>query len=162
MEKFRHFKIDGKGRLIFGGKDIETLINEYGTPTYFYDVDFIETIAQSYKKAYEITKVNGAPSYASKAFSAKEIYRIINRLGLHCDVVSGGELYTALSVGFPAERIFFHGNNKTSEELNFAVKNSVGIIVVDSFEEVEELSAIAEKNSKIQKVMVRVNPGIEA
>ena len=162
MEKFRHFTIGDNGHLIFGGIDSEDLIKEYGTPTYFFDVSYIESVCNAYKNAYIRSEMLGSISYASKALSCKEIYRIMNNQDVFIDVVSGGELFTALSVDFPAEKIFFHGNNKTDEELDFAIKSHVGTIVIDSYEEAEKIQKIAEKYALTQKVMIRINPGVEA
>lgn len=162
MENFRHFKVNEKNHLSVGGIDVSDLIAQYKTPVYVYDVSFIEEVCAAYKNAFAESKVQGAPAYASKAFSCKEIYRIMKKEEMFIDVVSGGELYTALSVDFPADKIFFHGNNKSLEELEFAIKNGVGTIVVDSYTEAENVQKISEKYSLIQNVMIRVNPGIEA
>jgi diaminopimelate decarboxylase len=105
---------------------------------------------------------NGQVAYASKAFACKEIYRIAMEEGCGIDVVSYGELYTALSVGFPADRIFFHGNNKTPEELHYAVENHVGRIVVDNITELKTLSEIAKNQNKTVGIMLRIKPGIDA
>ena len=105
---------------------------------------------------------DGMICYASKAFSCKEMYRIVKSIGIGIDVVSGGELYTASSVAFPLEKACFHGNNKLKNELELAIKSNVGYIVVDAFSEVDMIDEICAKNSKIQSVLIRVNPGVEA
>jgi diaminopimelate decarboxylase len=107
-------------------------------------------------------KSGGAVAFASKAFSAAAIYKLIDGLGLYSDVVSKGELYTALSVGFPAEKTVVHGNNKLDYEIDYAVKKGAGYIVLDAVDEGARVDAAAKKYGKIQKVLVRVNPGIEA
>ena len=100
--------------------------------------------------------------YASKAFSCKEMYRIIKSLGIGIDIVSGGELYTAKSVSFPLEKACFHGNNKLKSELNLAIENKVGYVVVDAFSEVDVIDEICAKKGICQSVLIRVNPGVEA
>lgn len=100
--------------------------------------------------------------YASKAFCCKEMCRIAAEEGIGLDVVSLGELYTALSAGFPAEKIYFHGNNKSAEELEYALENSVGCIVVDNTEELENLNALAGRMGKKPGIMFRIKPGIDA
>ena len=162
MKNFRHFTVNENDHLQVGGIDALDLIKEYGTPSYFFDVSYIESVCSAYKKAFADCGVSGAPSYASKAFSCKEIYRIMKNQNMYIDVVSGGEFYTALKADFPAEKVFFHGNNKTDEELAFAVRNKVGTIVIDSYEEAEKIQKLAEKNSISQRVMIRINPGVEA
>src|SRR5699024_211723 len=97
--------------------------------------------------------------YASKAFSCKEMYRIAEDEGLGADVVSGGELYTALSVGFPMERVCFHGNNKTDEEIKMALYNRVGRIVVDNMEELDRISRFADELDYTANIQLRVKPG---
>ena len=101
-------------------------------------------------------------AYASKAFACKEIYRIVESEGCGIDVVSRGELYTALSVGFPVEKIFYHGNNKTVEELTYAIEHNVGRIVVDNLTELERISAIAISQNKVVPILLRIKPGIDA
>ncbi|MBR6005566.1 MAG: diaminopimelate decarboxylase, partial [Clostridia bacterium] len=100
--------------------------------------------------------------YASKAFCCKEMCRICNEEGLGLDVVSGGELYTALSAGFPADRIYFHGNNKTAAELNEALEAGVGRIIVDNLTELETLNKIAGEKDRKADVLLRIKPGIDA
>ena len=104
----------------------------------------------------------GLVLYASKAFCCKRMYRILNEEGLGADVVSGGELYTALQAGFPAERIYFHGNNKTADELTMALESGVGRIVVDNIAELELLGALAKAAGKTASVLFRIKPGIDA
>lgn len=100
--------------------------------------------------------------YASKAFCCKEMCRICAEEGVGIDVVSGGELYTALSVGFPTDKIVFHGNNKTRDELIMAVDNNVGRVIVDNITELENLNAIAADKGKNIGIMLRIKPGIDA
>ena len=162
MQSFRHFIIDDNDHLLIGGLDVSDIIKEFKTPCYVFDVSYIESVCSAYKDAFSRANMSGGVSYASKAFSCKEIYRIMNKQQMFIDVVSGGELFTALSVGFPTDKIFFHGNNKSAEEIELAVKNKVGTIVIDSFFEAEKIQEIAAKYSTVQKVMIRINPGVEA
>lgn len=151
------------GHLVWGGADCVDLANEYGTPLYVFDEQMIRAACRDYKTSIErYYDGNGMVLYASKAFSCKEMYRIANEEGIGVDVVSAGEMYTALSSGFPSEKIFFHGNNKTNSELELAIKNSIGRIVVDDFEEIDRINAIAVRLSTTVSVMLRIKPGIDA
>lgn len=151
------------GHLQCGGADCIELAREFGTPLYVFDEQMIRAACRDYKTSIErYYDGNGMVLYASKAFSCKEIYRIANEEGIGVDVVSGGEMYTALSSGFPSEKIFFHGNNKTNAELQMAVENNIGRIVIDDFDEIDRLSEIAENNNKTVFVMLRIKPGIDA
>lgn len=149
--------------LHIGSVDTVELANQYGTPLYVFDEEVIRNAIRTYKNSIDCYyDGNGMTLYASKAFSCLEMYRIAAEEGIGIDVVSGGELYTALKSGFNAENIFMHGNNKSATELNMAVQNSVGHIVIDSFDEIALLNKIAEENSKTVKVMLRIKPGIDA
>lgn len=155
--------INEKGNLTLGGADTVELAEQFGTPLYAFDENEIRNNLREFKKSIEANYGgNGMVAYASKAFSCKEMYRICNEEGTGVDVVSGGELYTALSVGFPAERIVFHGNNKTYDELEYAVKSGVGRIIVDNIYELDMLSSIAQANGVEQGIMLRIKPGIDA
>jgi diaminopimelate decarboxylase len=127
------------------------------------DEDLIRENLKIYKTSLEkYYNGNGMSLYASKAFCNKHICEVVAEEGLGLDVVSGGELYTSLSASFPTENIYFHGNNKTTDELTMAIKNNVGKIVLDNIYELERINKIAKENNKIQKVMFRVKPGIDA
>ncbi len=159
----KEIKVNEKGHLVLGGVDAVELAKEYGTPLYVMEEDVILSAMREYKASIDrFYDGHGLICFASKAFSCKEIYRIAMREGLGTDVVSGGELYTALSVGFPPEKICFHGNNKSDAELEYAVKSDVGRIVVDNKEELLRISAIAKKAGKKPGVMIRVKPGVDA
>lgn len=155
-------KIDGRGNLVIGGMTAKALAEKFGTPLYVFDEQFIRDMMRAYKSVIDGEYGKGLPLYASKAFSCEAIYAICRQEGVGVDVVSGGELYTALQAGFPADKIYMHGNNKLVGELEFAVKSGVGCIVVDSYREADILDGIAEKYGKKQKVLVRLNPGVEA
>lgn len=150
------------GVLQIGGVSATQLACTYGTPLYVFDEQFIEDMCHVFSSSLRKHYGDGMISYASKAFCTKEIYRIISKFGLGADVVSAGELHTALSVNFPCEKLIFHGNNKTYEELLMAVNNNVKYIVLDSTSELDTLNEICQNLNKMQDVLVRVNPGVEA
>ena len=149
--------------LTIGGCDTVELAKEFGTSLIVYDENEIRSNCRAFVGSIQKNyNGNGRVLYASKAFSCKEIYRIVNDENMGIDVVSGGELYTALSVGFPAEKICFHGNNKKYSELVEAVDAGVGRIVVDNLTELETLNAIAGEKGKKVSIMFRIKPGIDA
>ena len=155
--------INDKGHLTIGGADAAALAKEYGTPLYVMDEQTIRDACRSYKASIqEFYGGNGLPLYASKAFSCKEIYRIMDEEDMGIDVVSGGELYTALSAGFPAARVFFHGNNKTETEIRFALEKGVGRMVADNIPELHTVSRIAVETGKKVQLLLRVKPGVDA
>ena len=155
--------INEKGHLTIGSADTVELAKEFGTPVYVFDENEIRGNLRAFRSSVEENYGGrGLVCYASKAFSCKEIYRICKQEKVGIDVVSGGELYTALSVDFPAENIVFHGNNKTSDELKMAVENGVGRIVVDNLTELERLNAIASDAGKTVGIMLRIKPGVDA
>lgn len=155
--------INSKGHLTIGGCDTVELAQEYGTPLYVLDENVIrETIrsyVRSFKKYYD---GNGMPLYASKTLSCKAMCRIAKEEGIGLDVVSGGEIYTALQAGFPMEKVHFHGNNKTAEELRFAIDSKVGKFVVDNLYELELLNSIAEEKGVKVDISFRIKPGVDA
>ncbi|HBL40606.1 MAG TPA: diaminopimelate decarboxylase [Ruminococcaceae bacterium] len=155
--------VDEKGHLTIGGMDTVELAKEFGTPCFVMDEQRIRKNCRAYvdsiQKNYD---GNGLVTYASKAFCCKEICRIVTEEGLGLDVVSGGEIYTALSAGVKAEKLHFHGNNKTPEELEYAVSNGVGRIIVDNLFELEMLSRIAAQSNKTVNILLRIKPGIDA
>ena len=151
------------GQFTLCGRNTVELAQKYGTPLYVMDEDLIRQNCRAFRQSIDrFYDGNGLVCYASKAFSCKEIYRIMAAEAMGIDVVSIGELYTALSVGFPAERAYFHGNNKTPEELTYAVRNRVGRIVVDNITELMLLEQIAEQENKKAAVLFRIKPGIDA
>lgn len=155
--------VNEKGHLAVSGVDTVELAKEYGTPLYVMDEAMIRSACQRFKKSIdEFYGGAGLVCYASKAFSCKEIYRIVDSEGVGADVVSGGELYTAASVGFPMDKVCFHGNNKTDEELELAVEKKVGRIIVDNVYELDRLDKLAEKKGVTANIMFRIKPGIDA
>lgn len=155
--------VNNEGHLIIGGCDASKLAQIYGTPLYVMNEEVIRSRCRFYiSKMRELYGENFNVIYASKAFLCKEICKIMDSEGMCIDVVSGGELYTALKSGFPAEKIYFHGNNKSYEELEMAVQNGIGTIVIDNENEIEILSEIAKKLGEIVNVLIRIKPGIDA
>ncbi len=156
------FNVNEKGNLTLGGVDTVELANKYGTPLYVLDENDIRNNCRQFKGAFDkYYDGNARVYYASKAFSCKEMYRIVDSEDLCTDVVSGGELYTALSAGFTAEKIGFHGNNKTPEELSYALDSGVGRIIVDNIYELHTLNALAKEKGVCQKILLRIKPGID-
>ncbi len=151
-------RVNEAGRLELGGCDAVELAREFGTPAYVYAEDDIRARARAYVDAFRARTDRFEVVYASKAFPCTAAFRLLAEEGLSADVASGGELYLALRGGVPAERCYFHGNNKTEAELAYAVEQGVGHIVVDSFDEIERLERIAPG----QRILLRVTPGIEA
>lgn len=155
--------VNEKGHLTVGGCDTVELAKEYGTPLYILDENVIRNTCKSYVKSFEkYYNGNGLPLYASKALSCLELCRIVNQENMGLDVVSGGELYTAIKAGFPTEKIHFHGNNKTPEELKMALENNIGKIVVDNLYELELLNSIAGEMNKVANISFRIKPGVDA
>lgn len=156
------FTVNKKGHLVVGGADTVVLAQQFGTPLYVFDEAHIRNTITEYQQAFH-THYNGNAQvlYASKAFSCKEIYRIMSDLGAGVDVVSGGELYTALQSGFQPDNIYFHGNNKTADEIELAIDNKIGRIVVDNVNELDMVDAIAAQHGTIQPILLRIKPGID-
>ena len=157
-----YYQTNDQGHLMIGGVDALKLAENFGTPLVVYDVAQIRKQFNALKQAFVAGQVDYAISYASKAFTSIAIYQVINELGGHIDVVSGGELYTALKAGFPTEKISFHGNNKTKDELLMAVENNVGVIILDNFHEIELLKQVLHETNKKVQVMLRITPGVSA
>ena len=155
-------QINEHGHLEIGGVDTLDLVKEYGTPLYVYDVALIRERARGFKSTFEKMGVSAQVAYASKAFSTIAMVQLADEEGLSLDVVSGGELYTALAAEFPAGRIHFHGNNKSREELEMAISANIGCIVVDNFYELQMLADICSMKKSKVKILLRITPGIEA
>lgn len=155
-------KVNDFGQLEIGGITADNLSKTFGTPLYVMDKKHIENMCEIYSETLKNEYGDGMICYASKAFCCKEIYRIINVMNLGADAVSGGEIYTANSVGFPMGKMCFHGNNKTFSELDLAVNLNIGYVVIDSYSEADVLNDICAKKGIKQKVLIRVNPGVEA
>jgi len=155
-------KINNNGHLEIGGVDVVDLAAQFGTPLYIVDEALVRQRAREYVQAFTETGLKFQVAYASKAFSVKAMCVLAEQENLSLDVVSDGELYTAIEAGFPAERIHFHGNNKTEEEINMALEVGIGCFVVDNFIELHMLNELAAKKDKVVNVLLRITPGVEA
>ncbi|MCW2670592.1 MAG: lysA [Frankiales bacterium] len=151
-----------EGVLTLGGIDVRDLVAEHGTPLLVLDEDDLRARCRSWRQAFDAWPSGADVAYAGKAFLSKAVVRIVQEEGLGLDVCTGGELAVALAAGFDPKRLWFHGNNKSVAELERAVEAGVGTVVVDSFEEIVRLAAVAERASIRQRVYVRVTPGVEA
>ncbi|NMA48507.1 MAG: diaminopimelate decarboxylase [Tissierellia bacterium] len=153
---------DKQGILYFDGCNTVDLAKKYGTPLYIYSETEILSRINELKKGFITKYKNTRVAYAAKAFSAKAIFEIMQREGLSIDVVSGGELYTAISTGFPAERIEFNGNNKLPEELEMAIDYGVGRIIIDGLQELKLIEKICRNKNKRMNVLYRITPGVKS
>lgn len=159
---YSNLSVNPLGHLEISGHDVTELAQLYGTPAIFLDEERIRTRAQLYKQALaDFFAPNSLPLYASKAFSCKAMYRIMAEEGLGVDVVSAGELYTALAANFPAEKIYFHGSSKTDAEIKYAIEQRIGYFICDNSEELAAIEAAAGKVGIAQKVLLRLTPGID-
>lgn len=147
--------------LSIGNVLVTDLQQTYGTPLYIMDESHIRNQARCFLSAFRHPVIPTEVIYASKAFLTVAMCELIKQEGLSIDVVSGGELYTAVASGFPKENIYFHGNNKSLAELRYAIKEHVGVIVIDHEMEFERLVALIPEG-RVQSVLLRINPGIEA
>lgn len=154
--------INEKGNLTFAGIDCTKLAKEYKTPLYVLDEERIREKCKTYigamKKHFG---ENGEAVYASKALSFKEIYKIMKEENMSVDVVSGGEIFTAKEAGFPMERVHFHGNNKTDDEIEYAMDCGVGCFMTDCREELAAINDFAKKRGIVQRIIMRLTPGID-
>lgn len=161
-EQITDQQLNAAGHLTIGGCDAIDLAHRFGTPLVVYDVQQIRHQIRAFKQVFEENSVDYAVSYASKAFSAIAMYQVVAVEGAHVDVVSGGELYTAIKAGFPMANVSFHGNNKSREELEMAIDHHVGTIMIDNFHEIELLADVLEEHDTHVDVMLRITPGISA
>lgn len=161
MKLFGASKIEGND-LVIGGIKASDLAKAYGTPLYVMDEQLLLDKCRGYIRGFKVKENNNRVAFAGKAFLTLEMCKLINEEGLYLDVVSGGELYTAYKANFPMEKIYFHGNNKTLEEIEFGIKLGVGRFIVDNIEEIIKINEIAESYDKKQDIYLRLTPGIEA
>lgn len=154
--------IGAKHHLFVGGCDTVSLAEEYGTPLYVIDEHYIRSMCKKFTDAMRIYAPEGMVCYASKAFSTMAMCKIVAQEGMGLDVVSGGELYTALKANFPMHLVTFHGNCKTPGEIRMAMELGVGRIAIDSRGEIPILQAIAAELDIVANVQMRLNPGIDA
>ena len=150
-----------ENELFIGGVSTVELVKKYKSPLYVMDEQLLRDTCRNYYKSFKCNEDNRV-AFAGKAFLTLEMCRLIHEEGLNLDVVSGGELYTAYKAGFPMEKIYFHGNNKTLDEMQLGVEKRVGRFVVDNLEEMEMINEIAAKHGVIQDIYLRLTPGIEA
>ncbi|MBZ8175901.1 diaminopimelate decarboxylase [Staphylococcus delphini] len=147
------------GELTLGGTSLKTLAQSFGTPTIVYDEDQIRQQMRRYHSAFQQNDIGYVLSYASKAFTCLQMVKLAAEEDFELDVVSEGELYTALEAGFDPQRIHFHGNNKTKHEIRYALESGIGYFVVDALDEID---LIEQYVTKPVDVLLRVNPGVEA
>lgn len=162
MKLFGTMNINNEGHLEIGNCDTNNLVKEFGTPLYVVDEELVRNTCRTFKGNFLMDGISTEVIYASKAFSNIAIYKLIKEEGVSLDVVSGGELYTALKAEFPASKIYMHGNNKTKQELALAIEAGVGRIIVDNRQELELIEYLCEGLDKKIDVLLRVNPGIDA
>jgi len=156
------YDVNTEGHLTIGGIDALDLAKEYGTPAYILDTDAVRKVCRIYKNAFKrYFGEESTPIYAGKALCYKGIYRMIAEEGLAADAVSSGELHTIFKSGFPMDKVFFHGNNKTDADLNYAIELGVGHIVVDGMDELYALDRIAGERRVKQTILLRITPGID-
>ncbi|KKO52046.1 diaminopimelate decarboxylase [Paenibacillus sp. DMB20] len=155
-------RINERGHLEIGGCDTADLKAQYGTPLYIVDEQAVRDRCREYIEAFKASGLKFQVAYASKAFCVMAMCRLAEEEGMSLDVVSDGELYTALQAGFPAERIHFHGNNKTPDEIEMALNANIGCFVVDNTVELHLLQSIAAEKQRMVKILLRVTPGVEA
>lgn len=155
-------RVNDRGHLEIGGCDSVELAQEFGTPLYVMDESALRTNCRRYKAAFDArNKGENLVTYAGKAFLVQAMARLIDEEGLSLDVASGGEMYTALSAGFPAERLLFHGNNKSDREIVMGLEAGVGRWVIDNPFELRRVNALAGERNRVQPVLIRVTPGID-
>ena len=158
----KNLSVNSLGHLCLAGVDTVDLAKKYGTPLYLMDEDRIRERCRTYTCAMRDAFGDDArPLYASKAASFRAIYRIMKEEGMGVDVVSSGEVYTAVSAGFPMENAYFHSNNKTDDDIRYAIENGIGYFVVDNVEELDAIQRIAPLYHVCQKVLLRLTPGID-
>ena len=154
-------EVNGAGRLAVGGCDLVEVAREFGTPVYVFDEETLRGQCRAFLAAFRSRYPQTAVAYAAKAYLGRALAAIVAEEGLDLDVVSGGELAIARSVGFPPERIHFHGNNKSQEELEEALDYGIARVIVDNFHEIHLLDAVAQARRVKQRVLLRLSPGID-
>jgi diaminopimelate decarboxylase len=154
--------INNEGRITIGGCDVGNLKSEYGTPLYIVDIATVKMQCERYIKSFAFKDFASEIIYASKAFCTLAMCQLVKQQGLSIDVSTGGELFIAIRSGFDPAKIYFHGNNKSADEIKFGIDYKVGTFIVDSFEELEAVNEIAGQKECIQKIMLRITPGIKA
>ncbi len=165
---FRHVlpqtaALTAEGRLSIGGCDLRALAEEFGTPLYVFDEEDFRQTCRRFRAAFDSRwpEAGARVLYAAKAYLSRPLARIVAEEGLGMDVVSGGELAVAMAGGMPADRMYFHGNNKSADELRLAVEHGVGRVVVDNFHELRLLAEIAATAGRRQPVLLRLSPNVD-
>ena len=157
-----NFSVNAAGHLAVDGVDTIALAEEYGTPLYVMDEARLRANMRRYADTIAKYFPEGSmPLLASKSLSFKEIYRVADSEGIGADVVSAGELYTALSAGFPADKLYFHGSAKTLREIRMGVEAGIACFIVDNFEELHRISRVAGELGVTQSILLRITPGID-
>jgi diaminopimelate decarboxylase len=154
-------QVNNNDHLLIGGCDVVGLAQEFGTPLYVFDEATLHQRCAEYRQEFGSRYPNSAVIYACKAFINRSLAQILKEEGLGLDVVSAGELAIAKSVDFPLDRVYFHGNNKTREELELALEGGVGRIVVDNLYELSLLNEVAGRAGVVQDILLRLTPGID-
>lgn len=151
-----------RGHLCLAGRDVCDLADKYSTPLFLMDEERIRNNCRTYINAMkEFFPWGSRPLFASKSCCFKRIYEIMAEEGMGIDLVSPGELYTAAAAGFPLENAFFHGNNKTDRDIEYAIESGVGFFVCDNIEELEAINETAQKKGIVQNILLRLSPGID-
>ncbi|MFC1957830.1 diaminopimelate decarboxylase family protein, partial [Chloroflexota bacterium] len=153
-------EVNERGHLIIGGCNTVDLAAEFGTPLYLFDEFSLRSKCAEFKSEFGQRYADTAVIYACKAFINQALAIILREEGLGLDIVTGGELGIAESVGFPPEKIYFHGNNKSAEEISLALEWGIGRIVVDNFHELKMLNEIAQERGSTAEILLRLSPGI--
>ncbi len=153
MNKANHLEI--------GGCDVLDLAGQYGTPLYVFDEETIRDVCRSFMRAFSTRYPNVQPLYASKAFTTLGLVRLVESEGYGLDVVSAGEAAMAAKAGFPMEKVYFHGNNKGREELEYVLRLGLGRVVVDNLDELGLLERVCEMAKKKQDILLRISPGVD-
>lgn len=154
-------EVNNQGHLCIGGCDVVDLAREFGTPLYLFDEVTLRGKCREFKDEFSKYYSDILVIYASKAFLNRALALIFKEEALGLDVVSGGELSIAHSVNFPLDKVYFHGNNKTLEELNLALNWGIGRVVVDNFCELELLNTLAKERGISQNILLRLTPGVD-
>lgn len=162
MKLFGTMNVNDNGVLEIGGMSVLEIREQFDTPLYVIDEEYLRETCRLFADNFKSDNLKTEVIYASKAFLNMAMAKLINEEGLSMDVVSGGELYTALKAGFPADKVYMHGNNKTAEELVLAIDNNVGTIVLDNRQEAHRLEELLREKGKKVAALLRVNPGIDA
>jgi diaminopimelate decarboxylase len=150
-----------EGHLTLAGCDAVDLARDFGTPLYVFDEETLRGQCRAFQQAFRSRYTDTAVAYAAKAYLGRALAAIIAQEGMDLDVVSGGELAIAASVNFPPERIHFHGNNKSEQEVREALDYGIGRVVIDNFHEMQLLNGIAQGKGIRQKALIRLSPGID-